>query len=236
MTFALRWVVACTAALAACSPSERSSESAEEPVADSVSTTPGAVARDSGLVFSPDSTMVAFVRTRSDRFIKSDVYTAPAQELWIARRDGADPRRLLEGRESADMQHVLAGFKKLVFSNDGSKVFFLSPAWSTSDALHVVEVASAQERYIASANSLQLLRTGAYSGCLVVSQHRYLVGTGSYDHYWLIAENGDEIGLVGYDNDEHLKGQIEELLSSAADAGSKRSCASRESLRRSPAR
>lgn len=218
-------------ALAACSAPDAGNQSSPPPARTAAEPAVLAVAEDSGLVYSADSSRVAFVRNRKDRFIRVDAFDTPAPELWIARRDGSESRLLLEGRDAKDPSQVLAGFEHMVFSNDGTRIFFLSPAWSTSGALHVVNIEGARESYVAPANSLLLLRTGNYADCLVISQHRYFAGTGSYDHYWLVAENGDELALVGYDNDEHLKSQIAELLLPPPESSSPRSCSSAESRR-----
>lgn len=200
---------------------------AAAPAAAPVTETP----RDSGLVISPDSSMVAFIRTRRDRFVSVDGGRMPAQELWVARRDGSGARRLVEARDAADRRDAIGGFEKLAFSNDGQRLFFLSPAWTTSGAIYLVDVVLGSPRFVTSANSMQILRTGDYAGCLVASQHRYFVGGGSYDKYYLFAENGEEIGVVAYDDPEHLKTQLADLTEVRRDGKSNRSCASKASLR-----
>lgn len=187
--------------------------------------------QDSGLVVSPDGASVAFVRTIKDRSVRPGVSSFPAQELWIARRDGSAARQLLATREAKDLRDAIAGFAHLTFSNDGQRIFFLSHAWETSSALHVVDVMLGYERFIAPANSFLVLRTGDYAGCLVVSQHRYFVGGGSYDFYYLIAENGEELGIVAYDSGEHLDSQLATLTAVGRDGRSNRSCASKASVR-----
>lgn len=191
---------------------------------------------DSGLVYAPDSTLVAFVRTSVDRTITIDGADEKVIELWVARPDGSSGRRILESKAADDRRAALYSFEKLVFSNDGKRLYFLSDAWTTSGALHVVDIATRRSRYIAPANSILLLRSGQYAGCLVVSQHRYFLGSGSYDLYWMLAEDGDEIGLVSYDDPEHLRSQVDELLSFQADSGVQRSCASRSALGLQPRR
>lgn len=188
-------------------------------------------ALDSGLVVSPDGSIVAFVRKIAGREVKIGVNEFAAEELWVAKRDGSAARRLLESREARDLEQALGGFRQLTFSNDGQRIFFLSPAWETSDALHVVDVTLGHERFVAPANSLDILRSGYRAGCLVVSQHRYYAGGGSYDNYYLFAENGDEIAVVSHDDPEHLKTKLAELTQVGRDGQSNRSCASKESLR-----
>lgn len=246
----------CLLTIAACTPSDRprdpehagpappaavaAPDTFAAPAPPVVPPTPVAVApdaapftekmRDSGLVVSPDSSLVAFIRTRRDRFVNVDG-RMPAQELWVARRDGSGARRLVEARDAVDRRDAIGGFEDLAFSNDGQRIFFLSPAWTTSGAIHLVDVVLGSSRFVTPGNSLRILRTGSYAGCLVASQHRYFLGGGSYDYYYLFAENGDQIGVVAYDDPEHLNTQLANLTEVGHDGKSNRSCASKESLR-----
>jgi len=38
---------------------------------------------------------------------------------------------------------------------------------------------------------------GQYKGYLIVNQHRYFIGGGSYDWYWLFSPAGKEAGPFG---------------------------------------
>ena len=60
-----------------------------------------------------------------------------------------------------------------------------------------MEVASGRERFIAPANSLEVVPSGEYPGHLLVSQHRYFVAGGSYDWIWLLTPDGAEVGPEG---------------------------------------
>jgi hypothetical protein len=46
---------------------------------------------------------------------------------------------------------------------------------------------------------LKVVPSGEYKDCLLVQQHRYFVGSGSYDWYWLLRPDGKEVGPVGED-------------------------------------
>lgn len=151
---------------------------------------------DSGLAYSPDSSLVVFVKPTPGRLVPTGQENTQATELWIARRNGDAPRRLLAGHAADDMRFVIAGLHSPAFSADGQRIFILSDAWVTSDALHVVNIRTGEQHYVAPANSLEVLRDGSYRGCLLVEQHRHWLAGGSYDWLWLIAPDGHDIGPV----------------------------------------
>ena len=128
--------------------------------------------------------------------ITTGIGAVEATELWVARRNGTAARRLLIGKESADMRFVVANMHSVSFSVTGRDVYFLSSAWATSDALHVASVSGGLQRFVAPANSLEIVRAGDYAGCLLVEQHRYWLAGGSYDWIWLLTPTGREIGPV----------------------------------------
>ena len=103
------------------------------------------------------------------------------------------------------MTQNLCGFSAKQLSSDGKTLFFLSPAWTTSSALHALDVASKTERYVLPANDLLVLSWCTepdLKDALVVSQHRYFQFGGSYDWYWLYDPFGaKEIGAVGEHDD-----------------------------------
>ena len=63
--------------------------------------------------------------------------------------------------------------------------------------MHVVDVATGREHYVIPGNSLEVVPRGAYAGYLMVEQHRYFMGAGSYDWTWLFSPSGREIGPIG---------------------------------------
>jgi hypothetical protein len=196
----------------------------------SVSAQTPAALPDSGLAFSPDSSYVAFVRPTPGRLVPTGQENVQATELWIARRNGDAPRRLLVGHAASDMRFVLAGLHSPAFSADGRRIFILSDAWVTSDALHVVSVRTGQEHYIAPANTLEVIPTGSYRGCLLVEQHRHWMAGGSFDWLWLIGQDGHDIGPVadtfGGDFQSRLADWRHSLVTGSGSK-SQQSCATR---------
>jgi hypothetical protein len=166
---------------------------------------------DAEVAHSPTG-QVAFVRRTPDRLVPTALGDEQATELWIADADGAHARRLLTGVAADSAQHALASFSSPRFSPDGEHVYFLSRAWVTSDAVHVVDVRTGRERFVAPGNSLEVIPQGPLAGCLLVTQHRHRAdGDGSFDWTWLFDPAGRELGLAATDSD--AEGQVAEFLS-----------------------
>jgi hypothetical protein len=49
-----------------------------------------------------------------------------------------------------------------------------------------------------------VVRSGEYRDCLLVARHRYFIGGGTYNWFWLLRPDGKEVGPVGEDT-EHFK-------------------------------
>jgi hypothetical protein len=122
-------------------------------------------------------------------------------ELWIVKTDGSEPRLLLRGGSAANRNGVpVADFRSPQFSPNGEFVYFLSMAGVVSDIAYAIDLKSGRLREVCGANSLLVVRKGNNAGNLVVTQHRYFVGGGSYDWAWLVDPDGKEIGTLGDPN------------------------------------
>ena len=156
---------------------------------------------DSEPVLSPDKKWIVFVRTVAGKKISTGAGGADATELWQIRADGKEPTALVRPKESDKMESVLAGFSKPQFSSNGKLVYFLSEAWTTSGALHVVDTTNGKEHFVCPAAEFEVVQSGEYRDDLLVQQHRYFIGGGSYDWFWLLKPDGKEVGPVGEDTD-----------------------------------
>ena len=157
--------------------------------------------RDSEPVLSPDGKWIVFVRTIPGKKISTGLGDADATELWQIGADGKEPIVLVRPKDSGKMENVLAGFSKPQFSTNGRLVYFLSEAWATSGALHVVDSTNTKEHFVCLALEFEVVPSGEYRDCLLVAQHRYFIGGGSYNWFWLLRPDGKEVGPVGEDTE-----------------------------------
>jgi hypothetical protein len=160
--------------------------------------------QDGQPVLSPDGHWAVFVRTLPGQTIPTGSGDSPATELWQIGVDGKHSTLLVRPRSSDKVEAVLANVSKPQFSSDGRLVFLLSDAFATSGAVHVVDTTNGKEHFVCSGSDLEVVRSGKYRDCLLVAQHRYFIGGGSYDWYFLLHSDGKEIGPVG-ENTENFK-------------------------------
>jgi hypothetical protein len=165
--------------------------------------------RDADPALSPDGRFIVYTRTNgkppSDD--PQECKTGPdGDQLRQIAIDGSGDRLLLAARTGDKPPQQLCGFDRKQFSADGRRLYFLAPAWATSSALHVYDFAKQSVSFVAPANDLVVLNfcKGEHRDQLVLNQHRYFIGGGSYDWYWLFDRTGrKEIGPVGTDSDTH---------------------------------
>ena len=155
--------------------------------------------RDSDPVLAPDGKWVAFVRKVEGKKIATGSDEVDPRQLWQVRVDGKEPTMLLRCGESDHVESAIAGFDNLQFSTNGKLLYFVTPAWATSGAVHVIDTTNRKERYVIAGNNLKVVKAGEYKDCLLVQQHRYFIGGGSYDWFWLFQPDGKEVGPVGED-------------------------------------
>ena len=126
--------------------------------------------------------------------------TPNPDELRQVNADGTDDKLLLYGRKG-DAEDQLCDFRSKQFSSDGRRLYFLSPAWTATGALHVYDTRTRKEHYLMPANDLLVLNfcSGEHKDNIVIEAHRYFALGGSYDWYWLYDATGKkELGPLGH--------------------------------------
>lgn len=120
-------------------------------------------------------------------------------ELWLKNTRTGEKKLLVSCRDSEDMEKVIAGINNPQFSPDLDKVYFQSSAWAVSEAIHVVDLKTGQERYLCPGNGMKVIPSGQYRGDLIVEKHKYYgpPNYGSYDHYYIVDTNGKELRDLG---------------------------------------
>lgn len=155
---------------------------------------------NSRAVLNPDGNWVVFVRTLPGKTIKGSARDYPAAELWRIRVDGSEAQLLVRTRESDQMENLIAGFESIQISTDERLVYFVTPAWVTSGAVHVVDTTNRKERFIVPGQSVRVVPAGEYRDHLLVQQRRYFMGGGPYTWFYLFTPEGEqEGGVVGED-------------------------------------
>ena len=156
---------------------------------------------DSYPFLSLDHRQVVFVRATPGKMVPTGSDEQQATELYKIGVDGNNLSLLLRGKESEEVKDVLANFSFPQFSPDDQKIYFLSSAWTTSGAIHSVSLADKTVDFICAGLSLKVIPKGEYAGKLIVEQHRYFLGGGSYNWHWLLNQDGTEIGPIGEETD-----------------------------------
>lgn len=133
--------------------------------------------------------------------------------LWRVRADGSDAERLFINDRGAvdgpDPDYVIATVGNIQFSPEGDKVYFETPNWVTSAALHVMNPDGSDEKLLGPGNETKIVisarelnqKHGACKGYIVTNQHRYWWFGGSYDWWFLYTSDFEEVGPLGDDFD-----------------------------------
>lgn len=176
--------------------------------------------RDADAILAPDQKSVVFTRFGKARDAGTEEpapgeCSDPPDELRRIGADGTGEELILRGRITGSAEERLCDFSRKQFASDGRTLYFLSPAWAVSAALHTVDVRSKTQRFVMAANDILVLSTctkADYRDHLVVQQHRYFLLGGSYDWYWLYDPAGaKEMGPIGEaENTEAIQLQIED--------------------------
>ena len=157
---------------------------------------------DSVPVLSPDGRLVVFLRANHTpaKDCAADGSDAKPVELWRVNSDGSGVRRLLTTHGATRPENAICDFANMQFNSIGALLYFETPAWATSGAIHVLDLATGKERLFLPGNGLQVLarcRNARYRDDVIAAQHRYFVFSGSYDWAFLFTPAGREVGPLG---------------------------------------
>ena len=163
---------------------------------------------------SSDGHFVVYLRELPGRFAATPTGDSlVASELWFSRVDGSQPRVLLAaGDRLPGMGDPVAGLHSPQFSPDGRQVYFTTLNTVTSDAVVALDLLENTTRLVCGANSLFVVRRGRYAGNLLVEQHRYRKGGGSYDWLYLVSPAGKRILTLGDPEDPSVRARANALF------------------------
>jgi hypothetical protein len=99
---------------------------------------------------SPDGKWIVFVKPVTGDPVGTGADDYQPSELWQVDSNGRHPTLLVRchGSFDGEMSSVVAQFNELRFSPDGRLVYFETPAWATSGALHMVDTTTCREHFI----------------------------------------------------------------------------------------
>jgi hypothetical protein len=158
---------------------------------------------DSEPLASPDGHIVVFLRATGKPAVQDCSATgdqAKPVELWSVNSDGSNARPLLQIHGGTDIRTVVCDFTDKQFNSTGTLLYFATPAWATSGAIHVLDMRSGREHLFVDGDGLHVLaacRDPKYRDDIVISQHRYFVFSGSFDWSWLYTPAAREVGPLG---------------------------------------
>ena len=159
--------------------------------------------RDSAPVLSPDGARIAFTRALAAPPALDGCSSGDGQvwqtELWMIGVDGRHAKRLVQARDAEDMRQIVCGFANKQFDIAGTRLYYETAAWATSNAIRYVDLKRGTDAFFAPGNSLMVITCAGsdYADHIVASQHRYFVQGGSYDWFWLFDQTAREIGPFG---------------------------------------
>jgi hypothetical protein len=105
--------------------------------------------------------------------------------------------------------------RQTVPSLDGGFVYQRVCRWVTSDDIIQVRLSDGRRREVTPGNTLAVIRNGPWRGYLLVSKHKYRLGSagGSYDAFWVVRPDGREMfAIPGTDDGDEV--QVREWLRS----------------------
>jgi len=173
---------------------------------------------NSGLDHQPSlsfgGTLVVFVRDTPARTIESPTGDkVPATELWVVDVRNEKLHLLLRGGDAKGSNGVpLANFANPQFALDDSRVYFLTQAAVVSGAVYSADIETRSVKELCAGNSLQVIRSGQYAGDLVVEQHRYFMGGGSYDWVYVLTPDGEVVGTLGERGSPGFEERLRDVL------------------------
>jgi hypothetical protein len=103
----------------------------------------------------------------------------------------------VRSRNAKNPEDIIAGFDNLQFSSDGKLVYFNTPAWATSPAVHVhvVDTTNRRERYVIDGVLKKVERT-PHGDVLLVGRKKY-DSEGGYYQDFLVSPEGKVLRAVG---------------------------------------
>jgi hypothetical protein len=146
-------------------------------------------------VLSPDGRTAAFVHEDAPA---PDMTSGAPCSLWVADIATGKARRLFASRPGDEPTTNMESFSGPTFSVDGAAIYVTAVAWVTSGAVHRIDAATGAEQYVMSGGLRAVIRSGRYSGWLLVDRHMYSKNPegGSYEALYAVRPDNKKSVLI----------------------------------------
>ncbi|WBW96347.1 hypothetical protein [Oceanirhabdus sp. W0125-5] len=124
-------------------------------------------------------------------------------QLYATYSDGSD-KLLVESKQDGDMTKLIADILDPMSSLDKTKVYFETPVWATTNAIHMYDFITDTEKFITDGLLVEVIKDGKYKGYLLVEK-RIEGDNGYYVNRVAVDNNGNEIAVIE-DNTPSTKG------------------------------
>lgn len=156
--------------------------------------------KDSKPLLSPDKKIIAFVRIGDQLIPKGcdagGAETAYGNQIWVYDIPTKKERLLVANNFHCDEpKEQIIDPDDLTFSPNSKVLYFGTSAWTTSGAVHSVNVDGTNQRFVTDGSLVEVIHKGVHKGDLIVNQHRYHFDKqgnplGSYNWDWRISPDG----------------------------------------------
>jgi hypothetical protein len=169
--------------------------------------------KDSNPYFSKDSRKVVYLRD-IEPHISSPEGDIIFNEIWLLNLNDLSEKKIFKAGylKNLNVSNInsknypfdsINDIGKVLLSSDGNNIYFISRAWVTSAAIFAINTKNSQVKLISAGNSLDIIKNGPFKDYLIVSKRKYHKNSpGSYDYYYIIDNQGNEIKMLGdFDTD-----------------------------------
>lgn len=123
-------------------------------------------------LLSPDRKFIVYSKTSQKRIYAGSAGESGepgfADELWIMNIDGSKNSKIIEPRGGEPTETIVA-FKNMVFSPDGRYLYFVTPAWVTSAAVHMYDFQRERTSFISSGQNVDVVGSGINKGLIYIN-------------------------------------------------------------------
>jgi hypothetical protein len=153
--------------------------------------------QDKDASISPDGNWVIFVRQDPSIILDRMPGKGPSTSIWVIRADGAHERVLLQEGASTPEVGYYGNYAVPQFLSDSERFVFWSQQAAVTGIVRKSDMTTGKVELVCDGKTLEVILGGTYNDHLIVQKHKYFLGAGSYDWYWLVDAEGTEIGPIG---------------------------------------